>query len=184
MQALRDQLTPFSLLLPVKRPARKSDSLVGLVLNHTPYVQRHRCSAQQSGVAFTRSPVRCKFAPKARVFLLSVLFKLAELGVRARSASVGHSLFLVASVAAWSSTRFAPKSDGFPLFTSPDFAAPSPPRTEGSDDWCKLLRSCFTMTPVHGCVVRDLTSRSLFASAPRPREVWRLLVAPSSRGMV
>ena len=36
----------------------------------------------------------CRHAPEARKFLLSLLFKLAELGVQASSASVGNSLFL------------------------------------------------------------------------------------------
>ena len=41
-----------------------------------------------SGAVLARSPAGCVFAPRARVSLLSLLFKLAELGIQAPFASV------------------------------------------------------------------------------------------------
>ena len=138
-----------------------------LLLVHIPHVERHRCSAQQLLFSLYRRaclvPVSC-LSPLARVFLLSLLLKLAELGVRASLASVvsGSSRLRTRAwqslVSAWSSTRFAPKSDGFPLFTKPAAVI-----VLYSDTFPRLPRS------------RDLTSQSLFPSAPGPHGVWRFL---------
>ena len=73
-------------------------NLVDPLLTHTPY---HRFSAQQLPFSSHHQgclvPVGCRvdavsrwvLVPKARAFLPSLLFKLAELGIQARVASAG-----------------------------------------------------------------------------------------------
>ena len=141
---MHDQLTR----LPFKRSVCESGSLGDLPLIHTPHVER-----QPLLCAASVQPV-----PSKSVSLLCLLFRLAELSVRASLASVtsGSSRLRTrawqSSVSAWSSTGFAPKSDGFPPFMSPAAAI-----------------------ELHDCRLRDLTSRSLFASAPRSHVVRRVL---------
>ena len=80
----------------VVRPVCESGSLIDLLLTHSSTwsvtaAPRSTCCSSctikpvscMSGAALARSPVGCRFAYKARVFLLSLVFKLAELGVRA-----------------------------------------------------------------------------------------------------
>ena len=169
-----------------------------LLLVHTPHVERHSCSAQQllfslyhrpvsclSRAALARTSVVCRFAPKTNVSLLSLLFKLAELGLRVRLASVASESLRLKTRAWQSSVRVvehcAAKPDGFLLFTSPACAVPSPPQTVGSDDWCKLARSCSTGVPFHDCHVCATSHRG--HCSRRHHDLALSLVTSSSRGM-
>ena len=156
--------------LPTVRLRRESDTLVGLLVVHTLHEERCRCSEQQLLFRLNHQayfvPVWCRLGlllgarllPRhARPFraccsssLNSVFeFDLAELGVRALLANPGSVRLAVVSVGVVD--HCAAKLDGLSLFASLAFAVPSPPRTVGSDDSCKLLRSCSTVVPLHDC---------------------------------
>ena len=101
-----------------------TDLLVNLVdplLTHTPY---HRFSAQQ--LPFSSHHQGCLVPVGCRVDAVSRWVQLAWQVLEACAWKL--------SVSARSSTKFAPMSDGFPLFTSPAFVVSSPPPSVGSDD--------------------------------------------------
>ena len=125
-----------------------------------------------SATAVLRSDC-CSACTIKPVSLLNLLFKLAELGVRASLASVSKLIFLKAPplrTHAWQSV-----SASRPALSAS--AVTSPPQTVDSDDWCKLLRSCCTLRPFSTIAVCATShrSRALRADTPTFTSCWRFL---------